>query len=259
MSSRVRSEIARTRAARRAERGTTVRKTRRSQALITEGSRSNERSWTVSTAGHGQPGGITCRKWASSGRDAGAAGAAGARPSAAPGCAAGERERLDSRRDERRVARHRGEAERPARLPAARAGARARRSRRRCDGGRGRRRRRRSRGRLASRPRPSSAAARSHVKPLARSSPSGPQLLPPRRGLLDPGGDRLGVERVDEHRRAARRLGRARPVARHDGGAAGHRLEHRDPEALVERRVGEAAGAAVEAGELVVARPRRAA
>ena len=62
------------------------------------------------------------------------------------------------------------------------------------------------------------------------------------RRLLDPGRDRVDVERVDEHRGAAGDLlGRA-ARARDDGRAAGHRLEHRDPEPLVERREGERSG-----------------
>ena len=44
------------------ERGTTVLKTRRSWIGITEGSRSNERSWIVTTAGHGQRSGRACWK-----------------------------------------------------------------------------------------------------------------------------------------------------------------------------------------------------
>ena len=62
-----------------------------------------------------------------------------------------------------------------------------------------------------------------------------------------------GVARVDEHRGATRDLlGRA-ATRRHDGRPARHRLEHREPEALVQRRVDEAARAAVERRELLVA------
>ena len=86
-----------------------MRKTRRSQALITEGSRSNERSWIVSTAGHGQPGGITCRKWASSGRTRRSSRGRrqAIRSSWLP---AGSDSGSTPGRDERRVARHRREA-----------------------------------------------------------------------------------------------------------------------------------------------------
>ena len=90
---------------------------------------------------------------------------------------------------------------------------------------------------------------------MARSRPRPTQLVAPGVGLLDPGGDRGRIARVDEHRRAARDLlGRA-PGARHHRRAAGHRLEHRDAEALVQRRVDEAARAAVERRELVVGDP----
>ena len=68
MSAFVRSDTASTCAARLAERGTTVLKTRRSCSGITDGSRSNERSWIVTTAGHGQRSGSACWKWASAGR-----------------------------------------------------------------------------------------------------------------------------------------------------------------------------------------------
>ena len=63
--------------------------------------------------------------------------------------------------------------------------------------------------------------------------------------------------RVDEHGCAACDLLRRAAARRHDGRAAGHRLEHRDPEALVQRRVHDAERAAVEPRELARPRPRR--
>ena len=60
------------------------------------------------------------------------------------------------------------------------------------------------------------------------------------------------VEWVDEHRRATGHLSGRTAAARHDGRPARHRLQHRDPEALVERREDERAGAAVERSELAV-------
>ena len=68
---------------------------------------------------------------------------------------------------------------------------------------------------------------------------------------------RRGSRRRRSGRRRSRRRRRARPsalsAARHDRAAAGERLGDRDPEALVERGVDEAARAAVEARELLVA------
>ena len=61
------------------------------------------------------------------------------------------------------------------------------------------------------------------------------------------------LERVDVDGVVAGELGHRAPGARDDRAAAGERLGDRDPEALVERGVDEAAGAAVERGELVVA------
>ena len=49
-----------------------------------------------------------------------------------------------------------------------------------------------------------------------------------------------------------RELAERRPGRGDDGRGAGHRLEHRQPEALVERDVGDARGPAVEPGELLV-------
>src|SRR6202023_1445072 len=82
-----------------------------------------------------------------------------------------------------------------------------------------------------------------------------PGALDPGRAVadaLDPGGDRRDVKRVDEHRCTARDLLAGSAGARHHGAATGHRLEHWEAEALVEGRIGEAACAPVESGELRV-------
>ena len=87
-----------------------------------------------------------------------------------------------------------------------------------------------------------------------------PQLVAPRFGLDDTRGDRIRVERVDEHGRAARHLLRGAASRRHDRRPARHRLDHRQPEALVEGREHEAPRAAVERCELLVvdaSRPSR--
>ena len=104
------------------------------------------------------------------------------------------------------------------------------------------------------------SAARAQVNACARSQPEAAQLVAARLGLGDAGRDRRGVERIDEHGGAAGDLLRRAPAGRHDGRPAGHRLEHREPEALVERREDEAARTAVERRELLVgdaARPAR--
>src|SRR6185437_10290635 len=72
------------------------------------------------------------------------------------------------------------------------------------------------------------------------------------RGALDPCCDLGGVERVDEDGGSVRDLLRCAAAARHDCGAARHRLQHRNPETLVDRRVRDTARAAIEAGELLV-------
>ncbi len=61
-----------------------------------------------------------------------------------------------------------------------------------------------------------------------------------------------GIERIDEHRCAACHLLGRTAARRDDRCAARHRLDDRDAEALLERRIGEAAGAAIEPGELLV-------
>ena len=68
--------------------------------------------------------------------------------------------------------------------------------------------------------------------------------------LPDAVGDRRDVERVDENRCAAGDLLHRRPDGRDDRRPARHRLEHGQPEPLVQRRVEDAASAAVERSEL---------
>ena len=99
-----RSETVRTRAAPRAARGTTTRKTRRWRRLISVASRSNERSWIVTTAGHGARTGRAYCVWTSAAPAARSA--RGQRPRH-PQLLAPEAEldRLDARRDEIRPTR----------------------------------------------------------------------------------------------------------------------------------------------------------
>ena len=86
----------------------------------------------------------------------------------------------------------------------------------------------------------------------ARSRPEPPQLVAPGARLGDTGSDRFRVERVDKHGRPARHLLRGAATRRDDGRATRHRLDHRQPEALVERREHETARAAVERRQLRV-------
>ena len=90
------------------------------------------------------------------------------------------------------------------------------------------------------------------MKRFARSRPSARSSPARATASLDPGRDRRRVERVDEHRRVAGDLLERARRGRDDGRAARHRLEDRDPEALVQRGVDEAARAAKEARELRV-------
>ena len=98
------------------------------------------------------------------------------------------------------------------------------------------------------------SAAWCQVNPRARSSPSGTSSSRRASASAMPGRDRLRIGGVDEDGRAARHLLGGAAAARHDRRAAGHRLQHRDAEALVERRVDEAARAAVERRQLLVRR-----
>ena len=86
----------------------------------------------------------------------------------------------------------------------------------------------------------------------ARSRPEPPQLVVPRFRLGDAGGDRIRVERVDEHGRAAGHLLGGTAARRDDRRPTRHRLDHRQPEPLVERREHEAPRAAVERRQLLV-------
>ncbi len=96
------------------------------------------------------------------------------------------------------------------------------------------------------------SAARSHVKSRARASPSGTSSSRRSCASAIPAAIERGVERVDEDSGAAGDL-LGRPAARgHDRRTARHRLEHRDPESLVERGVDDATCAAVELRELGV-------
>ena len=76
------------------------------------------------------------------------------------------------------------------------------------------------------------------------------RLLARGNGALQALGDRIRVERVDLERDAVREFAERRPSGGDHGRRAGHCLEHRQPEALVERDVGDACGPAVEPSEL---------
>ena len=89
-------------------------------------------------------------------------------------------------------------------------------------------------------------------EPTGTLEPEPAQLVVPRFGLRDACRDRIRVERVDEHGRAARHLLRSAASRRDDRRPARHRLDHRQPEALVEGREHEAPRAPVERSELLV-------
>jgi hypothetical protein len=72
---------------------------------------------------------------------------------------------------------------------------------------------------------------------------------------LDRRRDRGHVLGVEEQGRVARDLRQAAAVRAGDRHAARHRLEHRQPEALVERRHHEAGGERIEALEVLVRDP----
>ena len=67
-----------------------------------------------------------------------------------------------------------------------------------------------------------------------------------------PVADRLDRQRIDEQRGVAGDLGGGGDVRRQHGRAAGHRLDHGQPEALVQRRERERRGAAVQRGQVVL-------
>ena len=78
------------------------------------------------------------------------------------------------------------------------------------------------------------------------------ELVAAPEGVLDRRGDRLRAIGIGAHRRVAARLVHRLVRRADDRCAAGHRLDHRQPEALEPRRVDERGGAAVEPCELVV-------
>ena len=100
------------------------------------------------------------------------------------------------------------------------------------------------------------AAVRSHENAAARARPRSAY----RSRVVEDGADRTGdvgrVERVAQRRGTARGLGQRGGVGGDHGRAAGHGLEHDEPEPLVQRRVHERGGAAqqrVQAGVVDVA------
>ena len=214
----------------------------------------------MSTAGHGSASGSECTKCASAGRSRRRR--SGTRTAMRSSwIARRQRDRLDSRRHELGAARDRGEAQAVAdggeraeqildvrlvagALPAEHVG---------VDHDE-----RIAHAAPPRRPPGCVAAVSSHENARARSRPRARSSSRRRMRLLDPGGDRRDVERVDEDCRTARDLLRRAAGRRDDGRAARHRLEHRDAEALVQRRVDEAARAAVETRRARRRRPRRA-
>ncbi len=190
-SSLVRTEIASTCAARRADRGTTISKIAARRRPMTVGSRSNERSCTVRRPGTGRPGGIACTKWASSGRRRRSRRGSPSHPRLLQ--ARAQLDRPDAVRDEVGPPRDGGDVE-VGRAGGAREAARARTSRRRCGSVRDSRRRRRSR--CASRTRRRVAAPTRPTSSRPRVAGRGPQLVAACDRLLDPR-DRRDVLRLD--------------------------------------------------------------
>src|SRR6476661_6791182 len=78
-----------------------------------------------------------------------------------------------------------------------------------------------------------------------------PELLSARERLAEPGRDRIGVAWIDLDD-ATGELADRRQVGGHDRCPAGHRLEHRQSESLVEGDVGRAACSPVKRSELIV-------
>src|SRR5919106_1402968 len=309
----VRSETVRTRAARRTARGTSVRKIRRSVRLISSGLRSNERSWTVTTPGHGVRSGSTycvctspapslrsrrgsesamrssCERprsstaWTPPGTRSGRRVTAAMRMPASAASGPSSRRRL-------RTYVSSPVRSRPSTSASMTTGALTRApGRLRLPPGRAELRRglttlaaRGSSGPYHSycalRPRTASAAPGTRGRggltrggscelPPERFDAVGGalpgelagareserhELVAARLRLRDPGGDRGGIERVDEHRGTAGHLLCRAPARGHRGRSARHRLENRDAEPLVERRKNEAARPSVERRELGV-------
>ena len=96
------------------------------------------------------------------------------------------------------------------------------------------------------------SAARAQLKPLRSREAGGHELVASVERVANPPRDRGDVERVDEDRRTARDLLHRRRLGRHDGRTARHRLQHGQAEALVQRRVEHAAGAAIQGRQLRV-------
>ena len=84
----------------------------------------------------------------------------------------------------------------------------------------------------------------------ARASPRSLSSAARSSASADAAGDRLGVERVEQHRGVADDLGQRACARRGDRAAARHRLERRQPEALVEAREDERRRPAVERDQL---------
>ena len=105
------------------------------------------------------------------------------------------------------------------------------------------------------------AASRAPCLPGERRDPRHPggREMPAGRGprsiRVERRGDRVRVVGIDEHRGVARHLGQGRHVRRQHREARGERLEHREPEPLVERRIREERGAGQQR-ELVARRSR---
>ena len=96
------------------------------------------------------------------------------------------------------------------------------------------------------------SAARSQVNSRARARPGRNELVPARGSLVDARRDRRRVQGIDEDSCVARDFLHRGLAGRDDGRPARHRLEHREAETLVQRRVHDAARAAVERRELGV-------
>ena len=94
-------------------------------------------------------------------------------------------------------------------------------------------------------------AVASHVKTPRAPGPRARELGRARQRFLDAGRDRDRVVGVEEHRGVAAHFGQRAGVRRRDRAAAGHRLERRQPEALVEAREHESRSAPVEDDELL--------
>ena len=95
------------------------------------------------------------------------------------------------------------------------------------------------------------SAAADHVILAARARPAAAKRPASAQGGVDAGRDGGGVGGVDEGPGAGRELGHGRAAGGDDRDAVGHGLEHRHPEALPQRRVGQDGGPGVGGVELV--------